>query len=276
MTVYIEYVIIDNLVIDYLLLKATFAITTITVLRRRLFFCAFLGAAIALIYPLIESHQLILTSVKILSGCLIVLLAAKYNSIKSYFINLIVFVSLTFLTGGAIIGGFNVLGLNYSSEYSVALIFIPAYLLIRGATQVVKFIYKRKNIAAFLYKTELVLGGKSITVNGFMDTGNGLYDGDSPVVICKSSVFNKLLDGSNLKLKIKKIRINTLNGEKYYPTVKLDKIKIYILDKVNIYNNVSLSIVKGEVGEGYDLILHPALMEENYESKNNIAAEKIS
>lgn len=276
MTVYIEYVIIDNLVIDYLLLKATFAITGITVLRRRLFFLALLGAGVALVYPLLDAHKVISVAVKVLSGFLIVLLAVKYKTIKSYLINAAIFFSLTFLTGGGIIGIFNILGLNYSSEYSVALIIIPAYLLIKGLTEVIKFIYKKKNVAAFVYKTELTLGKKTITVNGFMDTGNGVYDGDNPAIICKKSVFDKLLDGSNLNCKIKMMQINTVSGGKRYPSVKLDKIKIYILDKVNIHNNVSLVIVGEKVGEEYDVILHPALMEEGNESKSVIKAEKVS
>ena len=276
MTVYIEYVIIDNLVIDYLLLKATFAITGISVLRRRLFFCALFGAAVALLYPLLSAHVIISVAVKVLAGLLIVLLAAKYGTVKGYVINTAVFFGLTFLTGGAIIGVFNILGLNYSAEYSVALMFIPAYLLIRGLTEVVKFVYRRKTIAAFTYKTEITLGGKTITASGFMDTGNGLYDGENPVIFCKKSVFGKLIDGSNLTAKIKKIRVDTVNGDKYYPSVKIDLLKIYILEKVNIYNNVTLAVVGENVGEGDDLILHPALMEDENEVKSNAKSQKVS
>ena len=82
MTVYVEYVIINNLIIDYMMLKATFSLTRTEYRKRRLFICAFLGALISLIYPLIEAHFLILTSVKVLSGVLIVLLANNYKKVK--------------------------------------------------------------------------------------------------------------------------------------------------------------------------------------------------
>ena len=276
MTVYIEYVIIDNLVIDYLLLKATFAITGMQVLRRRLLFCAVLGAAVALIYPLLSDKVVISTLVKGCAGLLIVLLATKYYTLKGFIVNAAVFFGLTFLTGGAIIGVFNILGLEYSSEYSVALMFIPVYILIKALTGIIKYVYRRKNVAAFTYKTEITFGKKTIEAIGFMDTGNGVYEGDSPVIFCKKSVFVKLIDGSNLSAKIKKIRVDTVNGEKYYSSVKIDALKIYILQKVNIYNNVTLVVVGENVGEGYDIILHPALMEDYNESEGDFNTKKVS
>ena len=59
MIVYIEYVLIDNFIIDYLMLKATFNLTGMPVKKRRLFLCAFLGAAIALMYPLMQSFRIV-------------------------------------------------------------------------------------------------------------------------------------------------------------------------------------------------------------------------
>ena len=96
MTVYIEYVLIDNLVIDFLLLKATFALTSIDYKRGRLFLCAFLGAIIALIYPLIHI-KIVSTLIKVLSGFLLTALAVKYKNKKSYFINTAIFFTFTFL-----------------------------------------------------------------------------------------------------------------------------------------------------------------------------------
>ena len=54
MTVYIEYVLIDNFIIDYLLLKTSLALSGVMVKRARLFFCAFLGAGFALLLPVIS------------------------------------------------------------------------------------------------------------------------------------------------------------------------------------------------------------------------------
>ena len=120
MTVYIEYVFIDNLIIDYLLFKATFTLTGNGYNKGRLLFCAFLGGVFALLYPLISAHTVIVTVIKVLFGLLIMLLANSYRTKKNFYVNTVVFFGLTFLVGGAIIGVFSLLGLEYSAEFSIA------------------------------------------------------------------------------------------------------------------------------------------------------------
>ena len=157
MTVYIEYVIIDNLIIDYLMLKATFALTGITPSRGRLFLSAFFGSAVALLYPLLEVSAVILTLVKIFTGLTIMLFASSYKSVKSYYINVLVFFGYTFITGGAIIGLFSIFNIPYSSEYSVALMAVPVYFVLRALSELVKFVYRRKDVVSLVYSVSLTL-----------------------------------------------------------------------------------------------------------------------
>ena len=56
--------------------------------------------------------------------------------------------------------------------------------------------------------------------------------------------------------------------------VVLDKLVIYIGDKPNIFNNVTL-VVTNKVGDGYDVILHPAFLEDLYAKKDLSSIEKI-
>ena len=276
MTVYIEYVLIDNFLIDYLLIKATFSTTGVTVRRGRLFLCALLGAGIALIYPLFSNYYLLQTVFKILSGLLIVALSANFKTAKSFIINALVFFSYTFITGGAIIGVYNLLGLTYDNEFTVAIIVIPVYLLISVFEKVVKHLYRRKDTACFNIKIEIALNKNKITLNGFYDTGNGVYDGDSPVIFCGKEIFKKLIGDNFLRVKLKKIFIRTVSGFTENFAVKLDQLMIYNSDEPNIYNNVTLCAVSKSVGEGYDVILHPALMENGYENEFDCKNKKIS
>lgn len=264
MTVYIEYVIIDNLIIDYLMLKATFVLTGKTIGRGRLFLCAFFGAAVALTYPLLQTFNVILSTVKILTGLLIVLLAANYNSFKSYYVTVVLFFALTFLTGGAITGAFNLLGLDASSEISIALMVFPVYVTFKIAVSIIRYLRRSKHVSRETHKIEMFLGNDSVNASGFFDTGNALYDGDRPVVVCEKRIFTALVKNNLLNYKLKKIDVSTVNGQSQNLAVELDKIMIYIGDKVNIHNNVTLCLVKG-IGNGYDVILHPALMESCYD-----------
>ncbi len=275
MTVYIEYVLIDNFVIDYLMLKASFTLTASSVSKVRLFLCAFFGALFALFYPLINLHTVLLTVIKICFGLLMVLVAGKFKSKKDFYVTAIVFFVYTFLTGGAIIGIFTLLGLPYSSEISIAVMVLPVYLVFTGVTKVAKFLYRQKDVNCYLRKIEISAFGKTKQGVGFFDTGNELFDGDNPVIVCNESFAREFLGGDISKIKLKKINVNTVNGQKQNIAFNIEQIKIYNGENLNIFSNVTLCVSKEKVGRNYDVILHPSLKESNDE-QDTVKAKKIS
>lgn len=256
-----------------MLLKATFSLTRTEYRKRRLFLCSLFGALISLVYPLLETHFLILTLVKVLSGALIVLLANDYKKIKYFYINALVFFFCTFLTGGAIIGVYNLLGVDYSIEIASALIVFPVYAILRGANAIFRYLTSRKSLDSLSFKVELYKNGKSVIAQGYLDTGNRVYNGDSPVIFCSSDFFLKFLGNSLIKTRFQKIELITANGKSQNYALKLDNFILYDKDKVHIFNNVSLCIAKVNL-DGYQLILHPDLIKENdYENAQNL--EKV-
>ncbi len=261
MTVYIEYVLFNNFVIDYLLLKATFALTNLPAKRGWLFLCAFLGAGIALVFPLIKAHAVILTLLKIFTGLLLILIANKYKTAKEYYINAVIFIFLTFAVGGAVIGIYELFGLDFSSEPIIALTALPAYAVIKAVTSAVKYIYRKKEIIKNVCDLWLCLGKETLSVRGFIDTGNFLYDGDTPVIVCDKKIAIKLF-GVTLP-KIAKLSYSTADGKAEMSVIR--GVEIYFKDEPNKIYNVTLGVARGSVGTGYDVILHPALMEDNNE-----------
>jgi len=258
MTVYIEYVLIDNFVIDYLMLKATFATTGKNVVKRWLFLSSFLGAVIALIYPLIQVHTAILTCIKICSGLLMVLISTRFSSPKSYYVHAVLFFFYTFLTGGVITGVFEIFNIPKNSEINIAFMAIFVYAVICAVMGVVKYVYRRKDVVSVTCRVDITAFGQMKIAKGFFDTGNGLYDGDSPVIICNKKFAEYFLFCDLSNKKIKKITVNTVNGKEDKFAFKIDSIKIYNGTRPNIYNNVVMCIADN-IGEGYDVILHPAL-----------------
>ena len=124
MIIYVEDVLINNFIIDYLMLKATFVLTGTPLSKGRLFLCAFLGAIIALIFPLIVSEKVLSSIIRILSGCLILLIAYKWKWIRSYFINLTVFFTYTFLLIGVILGIASIFNVNIENNLFISLIIL--------------------------------------------------------------------------------------------------------------------------------------------------------
>lgn len=258
MTVYIEYVLIDNFVIDYFLLSAAFTVTGKRDKAVKRVLAALSGAVFALVYPLIAELGAITVIIKIVMGLILVFLAAGYSSVKDYYINAAVFFALTFFVGGAITGLFSVFNLNYSSETAIAFMTVPVYLLIKVLKGVVKYFFTRAGEEKNCYDCEITFKGNVLRLKGFMDTGNSLYDGDSPVIVCNKKTALKIM-GRNFP-ELKYISMNTAAGKSRILSFKVDEIKIFISGKANIFNNITVAATVN-AGLGYDLILHPALKE---------------
>ena len=263
MTVYIEYVLIDNFVIDFLLLKTAFLITGIPVPKLRITFCSLLGAVFALFYPLIVVNKFVIIIIKGLFGLVLAFFAGKFKNAKEYLTFTAVFMGLTFFVGGAIIGVFSLLGLDYSADYSVGLMILPVYIFIKSVGRLVRVFYRKKDVVGFTASAELVFGSQSIKINGFFDTGNALYDGFSPVIIVSCLTIKPILTPELLKT-AKKIRIDTAAGQDEKILLKPSAVVIYSGDKKNIFYNVRVCVADSDFN-GYDAILHPALMENDYE-----------
>lgn len=272
MNVYIEYVLIDNFVIDFLLLKCTFTITGKKPKNKRLVISSIIGALFALTYPLINAITPIIIAVKILFGLLLVLISQKYTCVKDYYVNVVIFFLLTFLTGGAIIGACNLLGINYSSEISIAIMFLPTYIIIKTVIEGVKYIYRRKEEVKNQVEIELIYKNNRVKTQGFIDTGNNLYSKGNPVVVISKKVFLGLT--KNQLPTFWQMEYATVSGKGKMLCFNIDEMRIYNLAKPNIYTNVTVGFNKNSIGVGYSVILHPYYMEEGYAKNNNGQTKK--
>lgn len=260
MVVFIEYVIIDNFFIDYLLLKTTLYIMNITTKKKRLTIASIIGATFSLLFPLISIANVISLAVKILVGLLMVLVSNKFTNVREYCVSVVVFLTLTFLTGGLIIGAFNILGINYSSEISIALMILPVSITAKVTVSVIKYLYVKRHVQHYNYQVEITALGKTVTAKAFLDTGNFLYDGFSPVIVITKTLFITLLKNGDIT-GIKRQKITTVNGEQEKISFKCQKLVIKDRDELNIFNNVTIVVTENINIDGVDVLLHPALME---------------
>ena len=275
MTVFIEYAFIDNFIIDYLIFKTTFKIAKKKVSVARILICSLIGAVFAVLYPLITANNFIITVVKIIFGLFLTFIAGKFNGIKDYINFTAVFLGVTFLLGGTLIGVYSILGINGSSEFSVALAFVPVYLIIYPVNKVIAYIFRKKDLSSFIAEVTVFFDGKSVTLCGFFDTGNNLYDGVNPVIVASKKAILPLISPKLIKT-AKKISVKTVNGVSEKISFVPDKTVIYYGDKRNIFNNVTVCLTDENTGE-YQVILHPSLIPtikgEYYKNENCIDGE---
>lgn len=271
MEVYIEYVIIDNVVIDYLLLKAAFTVIGKRYGKGRLFLCSVLGAGAALIFPLLNFNAVLTAAIKIIVGFGLTLFAAKYKNIKEYVFVTAVFLLFTFISGGFVTAVYELFGISFSEEISIGLVILPVYICVKVCVETVKNIYKRRSVLRSVVDAEIIACGKTLKVKGLIDTGNALYYKGLPVIIANRDVGENFISPN---VKIETYYFDTASGEGKMFLIKTDKIKIFYDGKENIYNNVMLGITKKDVGTGYDVILHPSLSEVKNECVESV--EKTS
>lgn len=259
MVVYYEYVLIDNFLIDFLLLKTTFNIVGKKCKIYRLIFCSIIGAICSLAFPLI-SIKALLTVLKVACGLFLVVISNSYSSKREYIITTFIFFALTFLSGGIVIGVYSMFNIDYSTEISIAIMFLPVYIVINGVKSLIKYIYRRKDVMNKIFEVQLVFGNIKMQVNGFLDTGNGVFYKDYPVIFCPRRLAKKFFDGDKIP-KLDRISVRTVNSTSKNVGFLLDSFLISINDNIIEKSGVMLCVTNDIEFIGYDVILNPILIE---------------
>ena len=269
MFVYIEYAVIDNLVINYLLLKTSTRCALVKTCFMRLFLSAVLGTAVAIALPLLRVGGAYLIVIKLTLGFLMVLISGDFISYKKYFFTILVFFVLTLLCGGFIIALFNLALIdynhyflsNYDSLMPIGLTIFLIYISTKTVVFMVVKLLKERSMRPFLRQCVVVVNKKKFTVKGFIDSGNSLYAPKSglPIIVCSNALFEKLQQ-VGLRKSISSIDFDTVSGTSKMQLYLIDKLMIYNGLNVNIFNNVLIGVTPyGFNSASYELLLHPLL-----------------
>jgi stage II sporulation protein GA (sporulation sigma-E factor processing peptidase) len=275
MSVYIEYVILDNFIMDFIILYAVSKTLRLRCGRIRLCFSSAAGTVLAVLLPLISAPQIILLLIKLACGIIMSSLISPFK-IKKILLAYIFFITYTFVLGGAAIGILYVLDADIYSAASLAYSYKAPLGLLAGACfayvilliKLVRYLYRRKNILPFVRKIVIIHNGKEIPSTGYIDSGNKLYDDSGqPVMIISPLLLEQIfppdivlsLYAGSAKNGFKKKEFITAQYRKSYIYLfKIDKLLIYSGDKANTIVNVSaganLSEFKGI--EGCRALLH--------------------
>lgn len=287
MEVYIEYVLIDNMVINLILLFLTKTLLKLNVKKSNMLLSAFVGTLFAFVMPFLTLGSMMLFFLKICIAVIILSFLKRYKSALEFFVTFFTFVTFTFLFGGIIFALLDLLNaktsnsglLIYNFEIPVGvivfIIFIYAYFMMN----LIQEFYKRKIVHNYIYDVVIKEGKTEVKAKGFLDSGNRLTDEDTqkPILIMNYAIFEKLHQNvkitdvilkktENLPLKnVKLMKISGVNGKNNHMLVfELDEVKILLEEKEHIIKNVmaGLTFLKFKDSLEYNLLLNPLLMEE--------------
>lgn len=261
MEIIIEYVLIENLLINLIVLKTT---ALLTKEKGRFFLltsflCACLTVSIPIFYLSTIGSFLVEIGVVILSVCL----SFKFHTFKKFLQLFLCLFVVLFLYGGACYFFESLFGVQ--SILIVLGVVIFVFLLVKFLT---KRIQRKKSIDNFCFEVSIENNGKTTSWKGFLDSGNMLFDPltERPITLINFKVFSSLFEGIDLqdiffksdKLKVLKyahyIKFNTLGEDNKMLVFQVEKLRVNGHDFEK--QTLGLSLKNFDAVFGTDIILH--------------------
>lgn len=252
MTVYIEYLFINNLLINFILLKTSANIARSKTTFLSLSISSLIGAIFSIILPF--TNNFLLPFIKILIGLLLSLISIKYSNFKNYICNFISFMVFTFFLGGALIAIEEIFNINHQSKFYLLIQFVPVTIIaIFGYVYVLR-IRKNKNLYPYVYDCLINIEGNAYKTSGFVDTGNQAYYRETPIIFCNKNLSKKIEMDLN-KVVTYSSNITTMAGSCNIKIIKDVNLLIYYDKDKHIHKNVVLGLTNRKLK--YDIFLNP-------------------
>lgn len=252
MVIYIEYVIFDNFFLD--LFIGLIVCECLMLSKIRAVISASFGTLLALIYPLVETDLLTLFKILTLLTCCIPFVR---KDLYSYVKASLIFLFISFIYNGLIslLFGFTEPIIENKDGMKVGILSlgcILSFIVIKGVLKVVG----EKVNSGRLLKSTVYLKNEVIRAVGFMDSGNIARASDGNGVVFLDKKLSERLDNKIVDY----IMINTVNGQKIFEIIKLDKVEIYFGGQKHIYKNVNAAKTTQKYN-GFEILLSTILKE---------------
>lgn len=283
--IYVDVLVILNLIITFFLLLATELFTKERGKRWRIFLGSLAGGVYALQMFLPEMGAFVNVLTRALAGLVIIYISFGFKTYKRFVKLALVFLSVTFLFAGLMIGSWVIFRpagmlINNSVVYfGISLpVLIAATALCYCVSLVFSKILMRNKPQATIFDFVLEAEGKSISGRAMLDTGNTLCESFSgfPVVVCTYSFLQELLPEDSRSFFMGDItKLSSCGSVRWqkrqrlvsYSTVSHSgMMPAFRPDKLTLKNSVQTDRVfvavinyKKHINEGFDMLLGPNL-----------------
>ena len=270
MQVVIEYVLIENFIINFFILK-----TCETFMKEKaslkILNCIF-GAIFALAFPLFNLTVFGELLCKVLVGAIMVCISFSFKTIYRFLYIYFAFAMMTFVFGGVTSALMQLVG-----NTSVFVIITICGVAFACVNIFMRSYNKKKIIKNFRYCVRLFFNGKHIDETGYFDSGNILYDSitNKPIILITPSVFERVT-GENyyefvLKNKDPASKLKNCHYVAASTSMSQGKILVFELDKLQIiakdneikeYDGVFVGLSFADFSKSFDsdLLLHSSLI----------------
>lgn len=225
MTVYVEYVFLDNFALDFVILWGVTTTLKLNIKWYKLTLASVVGALCAIASVLVRGVWVYI--VKML--CLFAMCVTAVGLGKKLLWFTLLTVVYTFALGGAIVGVFGLFNVQYLQENGQFFALkVPLFAYIAGICLVAVGVWfltqvarRNKKILPFVVQATLHLG-KDVVVNAFCDSGNTVthYGVGVCFVVGKIDGFTAFFAHQALQQKYAQVEVCTLSGQRKMPAVR--------------------------------------------------------
>ena len=201
MTIYVDIIIIENLIMNFIILYATGLILKNKISFWKLLLASLIGAIYSALQYMYNTKILSIIIIKIILSIVIIIIAFHPQNIKKMFKQLTLFYLTTFTFGGVatyliyVLKPQNIIIKNgmYVGTYVLKVIFIGA--ILGTIILIVSFKMSKNKITKkdMICKVSIKLNGKEVILDTMVDTGNMLKEpitGNPVVVVEKNSLYD--------------------------------------------------------------------------------------
>ncbi|AYD39991.1 sigma-E processing peptidase SpoIIGA [Clostridium fermenticellae] len=198
MIVYIDVLILENVIVNFFLLYLTARTLKIEIKFVYIFISAVFGGmyTIVLVYPALFRFSSILF--KLLAALIMVFIAFRCKELKLNFKILCIFILYSMVLAGMcmFIEYNNSIYENYFAiyDFSYKKLMISIMLIYMCIDRILIYVKDKKSINKFVFKVDIVLDNSVKTINAFLDTGNELREPATnlPVIVVEESIFKDI------------------------------------------------------------------------------------
>lgn len=236
MTIYLDVIFLENIVINYIILYVTGIISKAQIKQKRLFLGALIGATYSVIYYLLKLKIYSSFIIKIILSIVIIYVAFNSKNFKDLLKKILLFYLTSFVFGGAaiaiiyMVNSQNITIQNgvMVGSYTIKTVLIGivvAYFTIIFAFKVLKTKISKKDL---ICEIEITLMNKKIKSKALIDTGNLLKEpiSNMPVIVMEQTLLydflpKEILNHSEEILGGDFSKIPEKIKEKYYSKLKV-------------------------------------------------------
>lgn len=203
MTIYIDIIIVENLIMNYIILYATAVISKDKISYTRIFLASLIGAIYAVSEYVLKMNIYSNIFIKMILAVIIVYVAFYPQNIKKMFKQLVMFYVTTFTFGGVatyliyVLKPQNIIIKNgmYVGTYVLKIIFIGA--IVGTIILLIAFKLSKNKITKkdMICQIKIKINGKEKTLDAMVDTGNMLKEpitGIPVAVVERTSLYDLL------------------------------------------------------------------------------------